>query len=274
MKPYSVKLLVFTDLHLVDAGEEIIGLDPAKRFAEGLAHALAQHPDAAGLVLMGDLTHHGRTAQFEQLRDLLADVPMPVTFMMGNHDNRDVFRRVFPDANVSGAGHVQSMTDLGGAVLITLDTTDPDVEPRHSGRLCTARLKWIEQALAWAAGKPVIIAMHHPPVMTGFTGMDRIALQDPEPLLDMLRGYEGSLHLLCGHVHRTISGFASGVPFTILKSPCHQQPMTLGLGGSTQSVDEPGAYGIVLAGEDGIVVHSEDFAIAAAAALQSDPASA
>lgn len=274
MSPYSVKLLVFTDLHIVEPGEAIIGLDPAKRFAEGLEHAIREHPDAAGIVIMGDLTHHGRTAQYEQLRQLLDNVPIPVTYMLGNHDNRDVFRRIFPDAAVTSAGHVQGMQDLGGAVLITLDTMDLDVEPPHSGRLCETRLNWLENALTWAGGKPVVVAMHHPPVMTGFLGMDRIALQTPETLLRMLRAYDGPLHLLCGHVHRTISGFSSGIPFTILKSPCHQQPMTLGVTGSTQSVDEPGAYGIVLAGTDGIVVHSEDFALAKAAAIQNDTSSA
>ena len=165
------------------------------------------------------------------------------------------------------------MQDFAGCVLITLDTMDLNVEPRHSGVLCADRLLWLERALIWAAGRPVIVAMHHPPVMTGFTGMDRIALQNPEPLLALLRGYNGPLHLLCGHVHRTISGFTEGVPFSIFKSPCHQQPTPFDVAGSANSVDEPGAYGIVLAGENGIVVHSEDFAVAAAATPARDNAS-
>ncbi|MEM6596026.1 MAG: metallophosphoesterase, partial [Pseudomonadota bacterium] len=183
MKGFGTKLLVFTDLHIVDEGAEIIGLDPAARFSEGLVHALAHHGDAKALVLMGDLTHHGKTAQFERLRGLLADVPMQITFMLGNHDNREVFRRVFPEVEVTSSGHVQRMQELAGCVLITLDTMDLHVEPRHSGVLCSARLAWLERALIWAAGRPVIVAMHHPPVMTGFAGMDRIALQKPEPLL-------------------------------------------------------------------------------------------
>ena len=49
--------------------------------------------------------------------------------------------------------------------------------------------------------------------------------------------------------------------------------MTLGVAGSEQSVDEPGAYGIVLASEDGFIVHSEDFAIAQAASVMRDAGS-
>lgn len=259
------KLLVFTDLHLVSEGDDIIGLDPAARFREGLEHALAQHPDAVRLVIMGDLAHHGRTAQYKRLNALMANVAMPVTYMMGNHDNRDVFRKVFPEAEATTGGYLQQMVDLGDTCLIALDTNERKPVPQHSGRLCAERLAWLEHALAWANGRQVVVAMHHPPLKTGFVGMDGIALQDPAPFRDMLKAYPGEVHLLCGHVHRTVSGRAHGLSFTLFKSPCHQQPMTLALDGTEHSVDEPGAYGIVLCGPDGIIVHSEDFATAAAA---------
>jgi len=195
--------------------------------------------------------------------------------MLGNHDNRHVFLREFPDAAQTQDGHVQEMVDLGASVLITLDTFDPNPQPRHSGRLCDARQAWLARAFSWADGRPVLIALHHPPVMTGFSGMDAIALnaQDAGALRGMVSGYGGEVHLICGHVHRTISGREKGLSYTILKSPCHQQPMTLGVAGSEQSVDEPGAYGIVLASEDGFIVHSEDFAIAQAASVMRDAGS-
>jgi len=268
------KFLVFSDLHLVDKGDEIIGLDPLARFSEGLEHALAQHPDASRVVLLGDLTHHGRPAQYERLREALGGLAMPVSFLLGNHDNRAAFLRVFPEAEVTSSGHIQQMVDLGPACLIALDTLDDRANPRHSGRLCAERLGWLERALTWAAGRPVIVALHHPPFATGFTGMDAIALQNPAPLYALLKGYPGHVQMLCGHIHRTISGHAKGLPFTVFKSPCHQMPMRLGDEGSAHSVAEPGAYGIVLAGPDSVVVHSEDFGIASAAITAQDITSA
>lgn len=268
MADLPTKLLIFTDLHLVNEGCDIIGLNPAERFREGLDHALQNHPDAARLVLMGDLTHEGRTAQYQQLAQLLEDVPIPITFLMGNHDNRDVFRTIFPQAEATSAGHIQQMVDLGDACLIALDTLNPKAQPQHSGTLCEDRLGWLENALAWANGKPVVLAMHHPPIETGFVGMDLIKLQNPAPLLAMLNAYQGEVHVLCGHIHRTISGRAGGVSFTCFKSTCDQQPMPLEPPESSHSVDEPGAYGIVLCGRGGIIAHTEDFAVAAAAANQ------
>ncbi len=274
MADAMTKFLVFSDLHLVEDGGDIIGLDPLLQFCEGLAHAMSLHPDASRLVLLGDLTHHGRVAQYERLRAALDGLTLPVSFLLGNHDMRANFCSVFPQAEVTAQGHVQQMVEIGPACLISLDTLDDDPRPLHSGRLDPARLIWLEDALAQAAGRPVCLALHHPPFATGFTGMDAIALQEPGPLLALLHAYPGPVQMLCGHVHRTISGHVGGLPFSVFKSPCHQMPMRLGEEGSAHSVAEPGAYGIVLVSRDAVVVHSEDFTIAAAATPTGDITSA
>ncbi len=259
------KLLIFSDIHLVNQGETIIGLDPYDRFRAGLAHAISTHPDADRIILLGDLAHEGRSAQYAQLAKLLQDIDIPISFMMGNHDNRAVFLRQFPQTDVTSDGFIQQMIDLGDTCLFTLDTLDPPTGPHHAGALCVQRLAWLDQALAWANGRQIIVALHHPPFATGFTGMDRIALQNPDALYDRLTKYAGEVHLLCGHIHRTISGRAKGLSFTIFKSTCDQMPMLLGEAGSAHSVAEPGAYGIVLADNDGIIVHTEDFTLENAA---------
>lgn len=269
------KILVFSDIHYQDPGETIIGLDPRERFETALAHALAHHPDATRIVLLGDLTHHGRPVQYQSLRESLQATDLPITFLMGNHDRRDAFLQVFPGADVTPSGHVQSTHDLGGTHLITLDTLDgpPYPEALHSGRLCQARLDWLETALAAAGDAQVLLAMHHPAFLTGFTGMDEIRLLDDARFWDILQASPSPIHMLCGHVHRTISGHARGVPFSILKSTCHQMPMMLGVEGSSHSTDEPGAYGIIAMMDDQIIVHTEDFALAALATPTSDPSS-
>ena len=58
------------------------------------------------------------------------------------------------------------------------------------------------------------------------------------------------------------------MPFSILKSTCHQMPMQLGNPSSAVSVDEPGAYGILLTTKDQIILHSEDVLDAPAAVTE------
>jgi len=67
--------------------------------------------------------------------------------------------------------------------------------------------------------------------------------------------------IVSGHIHRTIQGSAGGIPVAILKSPCHQMPMALGDQDPSLSIDEPGAYGLLLLTDAGVIVHSEDFTL-------------
>jgi 3',5'-cyclic AMP phosphodiesterase CpdA len=247
------KLLVLTDLHSVEEGADIIGLDPFARAKEVLDHALANHSDADHLIITGDLTHHGRIAQYERLKELLAAVQMPMTLLLGNHDRRDEFNEVFGED-----GFAQNAVDVSGTKLICLDTLDGPPYPtgHHAGLLCDERLQWLDVQLSGV--DRAIVFMHHPPFNVGFDGMDEIKLANSDAFFEIIKRHGNVDQLICGHVHRTISGNVRGVPFTIFKSPCHQMPMVLGDGDSSLSVDEPGAYGIILIEHDSIIAHSED----------------
>ncbi|MBE0453279.1 phosphodiesterase [Roseovarius autotrophicus] len=255
------KIIVFTDIHLVPEGETIIGLDPFARFSLGFAHALDRHADAARVVLCGDLTHNAAPEEYARLRAALDGCPLPISLMLGNHDRRAPFLTAFPEAARMETGHIQHVTDLPGYRLICLDTLNEEAEDTHSGWLCGARLDWLETALRASGDRRVIVFTHHPPIETGFTGMDWIGLKNRAALIDRLRASGNVVQIVSGHVHRTIQGAAGGIPVTILKSPCHQMPMTLGYHDPSLSIDEPGAYGILLLTDAGVVVHSEDFTL-------------
>jgi 3',5'-cyclic AMP phosphodiesterase CpdA len=159
---------------------------------------------------------------------------------------------------------VQRVLDLGSHRAILLDTLDgpPFIATHHSGRLCASRLAWLEQQLTDAHGLPVILFLHHPPFKVGFQGMDAIRLSNDAALLALLARFPNVVHLVCGHIHRTISGNVNGLAFTIFKSPCHQMPLDFVSPDSSLSTAEPGAYGIVLLDHGQITLHSEDFDLA------------
>lgn len=255
------KLLVFSDLHLTAPGETIIGLDPAQRFRSMLDHALAHHADAAGVVLLGDLTHRGTPAEYAALKAILDGLRLPLRPTIGNHDSRARFRAAFPQAQDQD-GFAQCAFDLGLTRVVVLDTADETgAVPRHAGHLCDTRLDWFDAELRAAAGRPLLVFCHHPPFATGFDGMDAIRLMNGDALLDRLAAHDAAAHLICGHVHRTISGTARGVGFSVLKSPCHQMPMRLGDPSSGSSVDEPGGYAVVLVDAGAVVVHAVEPAL-------------
>ena len=125
----------------------------------------------------------------------------------------------------------------------------------------SARLEWLESALESAGSRRVVVFTHHPPLAVGFEAMDRIGLDNKAELLDLLGRYTSVCQIISGHVHRTISGAAGGIACAVFKSPCHQSPFLTPQMDEHSSVDEPGAYGILLLMSDGVIVHSEDFAV-------------
>ena len=256
------KILMISDLHLQSRGRKIIGLDPVVRFQECLSHAARHHCDADRMIFLGDLTHDGSPGAYRILRDLIADAPWPVTFLLGNHDRRSNFLAQFPDTPTTPTGFVQDVYDTPQYRLISLDTLDEDAPDRHSGLLCAERLEWLDHALQTANSRRVILFLHHPPFESGFDGMDAIKLRNADALYQILERHSPVGLMIAGHIHRSMSGVCKGIPFKVFKSTCHQMPMLLDQSGSGHSVDEPGAYGILLLKDAGPVVHTEDFALA------------
>ena len=179
--------------------------------------------------------------------------------MVGNHDDRDTFKRHFPDAETDASGFVQSVVDFDDVQLILLDSLDENLPVKHGGHLCKERLAFLQQALD-SAQSPCLVFVHHTPFETGFTGMDAINLKNAAELRALLKDSPAT-HLFAGHIHRNITATVDGIAMTTFKSTCHQMPMLLGADGSAHSVDEPGAYGIILANGPDVVVHFEDFTL-------------
>lgn len=253
------KLLLISDPHICVPGQKIIGLDPSARLQAALDTAISAHPDAEALVLLGDLTHHGHAEEYQELNRILAQINLPIIPMIGNHDRRAPFLAQFSGAPQTASGHIQHWQDIGQHRLITMDTLDgpPYHEGQHAGLLCPARLAFLEDALLSRAGRQAIVCIHHPPFETGVIGMDQIMLANGNEVLDLLAKH-GNLHLICGHMHQTISGSTRGVPWTVFKSPCHQGVVDLVNPTSSLSTDEAGAYGLILLHPDGVIVHSID----------------
>lgn len=259
------KLIVFTDLPMTPEGTTIIGLDPFERLRKGIDHVNRYHADADRVIFTGDLTHRADTASYRRLKALLSTLVPPAAITIGNHDNRERFLDIFDHVTPDADGFVQQAIDFDDCRVLLLDTlfAPPyDYPMSHAGYLCEKRLAWLDRALATANGLPVLLFMHHPPHKTGFTGMDAIRLGNEDAFYELVLKHGNVRHIFAGHVHRTIGGSHRGIPFSILKSPVHQQPMPFDTPNASLSVDEPAAYGIVMVTEEGLQVHNEDYEIA------------
>lgn len=249
-----MKLLWMTDLHLMSGGEKHrSGVDPAVRLRVCLDDMLAEHADAARLIITGDLIQLRHTAAYGMLAEALAEVPIPVRLLVGNHDDREALARAFPALQLSN-GFVQNAEQLNGYQLIYLDTLADN--SMHSGQLSAERLAWLETTLGESQG-PALLFMHHPPATVGIPALDKARLNDGD--IELARILQRHRHrqpyLLCGHLHRNVSGVWKGTPFTVMTAPyigfaLRMQEQKL------VAVDENPGYGVILCNEEGVVIHT------------------
>ncbi|OHX13372.1 phosphodiesterase [Chromobacterium sphagni] len=204
-------------------------------------NALEPRPD--WVVATGDLVDSGALEEYQALRPLLDRLAMPYALLAGNHDRRDTLRQVFADHDYLH-GHtefIQYALDVGEVRLIALDTLQPG---SSGGMLCRARLDWLDALLAASAGRPVVLAMHHPPFQTGIAHMDAIGL-DPDAAAELARrvaAWPNVERIVCGHLHRPIQARFAGTLACTSPAPAHQVALDLRADGPSAYVLEPGGF--------------------------------
>jgi 3',5'-cyclic AMP phosphodiesterase CpdA len=276
-----VKFLHVTDTHLVPSGQRLHGLDPAARLAACVRRIRERDDDAAFCIITGDVADAGAADAYALVRQLLAELPMPVHLIPGNHDHRGRFLEAFPDTPLDEHGFVQYQLEHGDAVFLLLDT----LEPAHgaAGGYCARRARWLAQRLEQAGERPVFLFMHHPPFDVGLPGLDEIGIRDLEPFLQAMGSARNVQHLFFGHVHRPICGQWRGIAFSTLYGTNHQTALTPRDTEWLTYTAEPPAYAVVLVEPDRVLVHTHLYdvddraigghpTIAAARTAQGDPA--
>jgi len=219
--PRAVLIAQMTDIHVGFAPDEKPEELNLTRFRATLKRLLEgpNRPDV--LVLSGDITDRGDAESFAKTAALLADCPVPILPMVGNHDSREGLLGAFPQVVPAEGGFLHYVVEAGlGLRIICLDTLE---DGRHGGAFCEARAGWLTARLtarlAEAPDTPTLIFMHHPPVVAGIDWMDP-APEEPwiQRLRSVLEGQRQVLAVHCGHLHRQINARFAGIPLGVTPS--------------------------------------------------------
>lgn len=252
------KIAWISDLHFVAEGAPL-GHDPRQRLEAAIAHINAHHEDAACCVISGDLVNDPGLANYAALRPLLDRLAMPWFPMMGNHDDRVLLRQILPVPDSCMEDFIQYAVPLNGATVLALDTYK---SASSGGEFCAARRQWLENQLQHAGDQPVILFLHHPPMTLGLPMMDEIKMYYGDSFLDLVsRHASGPVQLCIGHVHRSVSGVAAGLPFATLRSVLFQAPPPVPAwdwDSFSPAPEDPG-LGVVLIDGSQITIQNEIF---------------
>jgi Icc protein len=135
-----------------------------------------------------------------------------------------------------------------------LDTLVPGA---GHGELSAEQLRFLDRSLAAAPGKPTIIGMHHPPMITGIAHLDRINLHNTPAFAEVIARHRQVDRIVCGHHHRPIIGRLAHAIVSISPSVVHQAQMSLDPDDPGAIVLEPPAFQLhCWTGSDGVASHT------------------
>lgn len=205
------------------------------------------------VVVTGDLTDHGRPAEYEALVTGLARLRAPYVLLPGNHDDRDALRAVLPAAQSCdiATAAIACVATAGAVRVVVLDSLVPGAERGHLG---THQLAWLDAQLA-ADPRPTVVAVHHPPLRIGHTGLDTMYLDDADAFGAVIERHAHVERIICGHGHRPVTARWRGTTVTMAPSSIRQFAPTFGPELSFRRTDEAPAMAVHLWLDGSLVTH-------------------
>ncbi|HYI36383.1 MAG TPA: metallophosphoesterase [Thermoleophilaceae bacterium] len=194
-------LAQLSDLHL-RAGDP----ESESRVQRAVAAVAAMDPLPDALLVSGDIADVPGPEVYARARELLEPAGLPLLAIPGNHDDGDLL--------VASFGTVPVVATAGALRVVGVDTSRPG---RADGRLEADELDRLDAELARDTETPTVLAMHHPPVLTGVNALDAIGLPagDRAAIAGLLGRHPQVQTVACGHVHRTMATALGGAAVVI-----------------------------------------------------------
>ena len=207
------------------------------------------------VAVTGDLVEAGKLDEYALVKSALDGLARPYVVIPGNHDDVPNLRKAFNDHAYLDAASPFVQYEINDYALrvVALDTTIPQ---HDEGKLCAERLDWFARTLSRHPTRPTVVLMHHPPFMTGIRGMDDLGLREgKKEFADIVARHPNIQRILCGHIHRGISGRVGQTPVSVCPGTAHQIELNLTQRGALAYIFEPPGYLLHWLGPDGLVTH-------------------
>lgn len=238
------KIIQISDPHIVAKGKLAYGqVDTCLALTQCVTQINKILPEIGPvdmIIVTGDLTDFGTSDEYSLFRELIEELNIPYRAIPGNHDDKSVMQKCFADADwMPKTGPINWQIDFEDLKVIGLDTS---IIGKAHGNLETDSLNFLRSSLNSAKEKPVIVASHHPPIITGIEKMDIQNLRDSDELKEILSTYQGELKLICGHIHRNIVTQFGNVICQIAPGVSHAVTIDLRKGSPNCLTKEPGSF--------------------------------
>jgi len=199
----TIEVLQLTDLHLMCNAEMTLKGVCTRQTLEDVLQFVRDAEQAGRwdfdhIIITGDIAHDEQLATYEALREMLGEWLPRCRMIPGNHDDRGLIRRVFPEI-VPAEPYVTFSFAADGWRLIGLDTHLPG---QVAGRIDKEQLDWLAGELRASSSPSTILYMHHPPFHVQSNWLDAINLQEFAAFIGLLGSFPQVRAICTGHVHQ------------------------------------------------------------------------
>ena len=262
-----MKIIHLSDPHICT--DKIHGIDPVDRFKKALEHIIQHHRDADLFSITGDIADLGDKDSYQLFINIINDFDLPSNLepqlIIGNHDNREEFKKNFQSMNMDENGFVQYFKDIKNKRFIFLDTVcfrkSNNAKDNAKGFYCKNRQSWLKKILSETSNdKDIYIFMHHNPIALVKDESDGLGLQQKDEFKEIMLNYNKKIkHIFFGHQHITISGSFCDITISSPRStwspliPNFSNKYRLGT-----AHNDPN-YNVAIIRSDATIIHTEDF---------------
>ena len=198
MPPAGLCFVHLSDLHfLADPSRPQHGVCSAEVFERAIPLVQAVRPDL--IVVGGDLTSDEKEGSYHRARAAFARLGSPVHAVMGNHDDRRVYRSVFHPEQPATLDPVCRAFDQGSCRFVLLDSQLPGAV---EGRMDAGQLAWLDADLAAHRDRPTFAFVHHPPLPIGVRWLDDLGFLNGQDLVRVVQRHPQVRAVFFGHVHQ------------------------------------------------------------------------
>lgn len=212
-----LRVVQVSDSHLfADKEGKLLGLNTQFSLEKVLDLVREEQPAMDVMLATGDLSQDASYEAYQRLHQALTDFNVPIYWIEGNHDKPAPMLKALADQR-DRIGPCAA--EVGNWTLVMLDSTIPGEVP---GELYDDDLKFLDRALADAAGEHIMVCLHHHPIPMGCKWLDTQVVASADAFFEVIDRYPKVRAIIWGHVHQEYEGERHGVKLYSVPSTCVQ----------------------------------------------------
>ena len=209
------RIVQLTDSHLfADEHRCLQGMNTRESFAAVVDLVRSEQPEIDLVLGTGDIAQDSSHEAYRLFQQSALSLCDEMRWIPGNHDEADVMA-----ALPFGGPHNLKIVDRENWRIILLDSS---VSKKVHGFLEPAEMQFLQEALATAGDRHVLITLHHHPIPSGCDWLDNHNLKNTDEFQQLVKAFPQVRGILWGHIHQSLDTLRDGVRYLATPSTCIQ----------------------------------------------------